>query len=66
MIAAHIDRNGNKQVEVKGQTFTVFSSWMMRATYAEDANGVVKALSESGYVSNERTVKKRIAAAFEV
>ena len=49
---------------VNGASFKVWSDFIARATFAEDANGTIKAISSSGYIKNDLTVRKAIAAAF--
>lgn len=55
-----------RTIEVSGQSFKVWSDYIMRATFAEDENGVTKQLSGSGYISAERTVKKAIKRVFNL
>ena len=50
--------------QVAGKTYTVWSDFIMRATYAEDENGIVKRLCGSGYIHKDLTVRKAIANAF--
>ena len=38
----------------------------MRRTYAESEDGTVKAISSSGYISNDLTIRKEIAIMFHL
>lgn len=51
---------------VKGHSFSVWSDFIMRATYAENENGVTKQLSGGGYISAERTIKNAIKRVFNL
>jgi hypothetical protein len=53
-----------REAQVAGQKFTVWSDFIARATFAENADGVMKAIRTSGYIHNELTVRKAIATAF--
>lgn len=49
---------------VNGKEFKVWSDFIARATFAEDANGNVKKLCGSGYIHNDLTVRKAIACVY--
>lgn len=49
---------------VQGTTYEVWSDYFTRSTYAKNPNGEVKAISASGYIHKDLTVRKAIAAAF--
>ena len=49
---------------VQGQVYEVWSDFFARCTYAKNADGDVKAISSSGYIRNDLTVRKAIAAHF--
>lgn len=49
---------------VQGQAYEVWSDYCDRCTYAKNAEGVTKAISSSGYVHNDLTVRKAIAVYF--
>lgn len=53
-----------REAQVAGQKFTVWSDFIARATFAENSEGVMKAIRTSGYIHNELTVRKAIATAF--
>lgn len=59
------ERANERKVTVEGAEFTVYDNYKVRGTYAEDGTGMAKRIS-GGYVSNERTVRKAIAAAFGI
>ncbi len=49
---------------VNGQTYTVWADFCKRATIAENEAGEQKTISGSGYIHNDLTVRKAIAAHF--
>lgn len=49
---------------VNGKNYKVWSDYIYRGTFAEDESGTVKAISHSGYIHNDLTVRKAIAIAF--
>lgn len=53
-----------KDYEVDGKKYKVWSDFEKRSTLAEDENGTVRALSTSGYVSSDKTIKKVIKERF--
>lgn len=54
-----------KFTTVQGIKFTVWSDFIARATFAENTEtGEVKAISSSGYVSNDLSIRKAIARRF--
>lgn len=53
-----------KDYEVDGKKYKVWSDFEKRSTLAEDENGTVRALSTSGYVSSDKTIKKVIKEQF--
>lgn len=57
-------RMNEKTTTVAGQTFTVWSDYIKRGTYAASASGEVKRICGGGYISNDLTVRKAIAASF--
>lgn len=50
--------------KVNGQTYKVWSDFCKRGTFAENENGEVKQLCGSGYIHNDLTVRKAIAAVY--
>ncbi len=51
------------EIQVAGQIFHTRSCMVMRCTYARRAeDGFIFAISSSGYIRNERTVRKAIAS----
>jgi hypothetical protein len=54
-----------KTTTVQGLSFRVWSDFIARATYAENTEtGEVKALSSSGYLSADLSIRKAIAIRF--
>lgn len=53
-----------KTTTVAGKTFTVWSDYMKRGTYAEDENGTEKRIAGGSYLTNDLTIRKAIAATF--
>ena len=49
---------------VAGKTFKVWGDYMKRGTYAADENGVEKRIYGGGYLNNDLTIRKEIAATF--
>lgn len=49
---------------VQGAIYEVWSDYFNRCTYAKNADGVTKAISNSGYIHNDLTVRKAIACVF--
>lgn len=49
---------------VAGNQYNVWSDFSARATFAENEDGVVKAIRSSGYIHNDLTVRKAIAISF--
>ena len=59
-------KTNTRTTTVAGKTYTVWGDFIARGTFAEDADGNVKQISFGGYVSNDLTVRKAIAAAFRL
>ena len=53
-----------RTVTVNGTEYKVYSDYTKRGTYAVNPAGEEKALRTSGYISNERSVKKAIKLVF--
>lgn len=49
---------------VEGKNYKVYADFIKRCTIAEDENGTKKAISASGYIINDLTVRKAIAIHF--
>lgn len=49
---------------VAGKTFRVWADYMTRGTYAADENGNEKRIAGGGYLRNDLTIRKAIAATF--
>lgn len=49
---------------VAGKQYSVWSDFIARATFAENEDGVVKAIRSGGYIHNDLTVRKAIANSF--
>lgn len=52
------------ETSIKGEIFTYWADFIKRCTYAKNSSGEVKAISYSGYINNDLTVRKAIAHAF--
>ncbi len=50
---------------VAGRTYEVWGDFIKRGTMAKSEDGEIKQISWSGYVSNDLTVRKAIASAFQ-
>ena len=57
-------KSSAKKTTVAGKTFTVWADYILRGMIAEDEEGNTKRIHSSGYLSNELTIRKAIAAAF--
>lgn len=57
-------KTNERTINVNGTDYTVYSDFIKRGTYAVNPAGVVKTLRSSGYLSNERSVKKAIKLVF--
>lgn len=53
-----------RKTTVQGQPYEVWSDFNNRCTYAKNAEGIVKAISSSGYIKNDLTIRKEIAIRF--
>lgn len=53
-----------KTTTVEGKTYKYWSDFIARGTFAENEDGNVIQISFSGYISNDLTVRKAIAATF--
>lgn len=51
---------------VAGKQYKVWSDFSARSTFAEDEAGTIKAISSSGYIHNDLTVRKAIARVFHL
>lgn len=49
---------------VEGKTYRYWSDFIQRATFAESEDGDVIRIHGNGYINNDLTVRKAIAAAF--
>ena len=49
---------------VQGQAYEFWSDFNTCSTYAKNASGEVKRISAGGYIRNDLTVRKAIAASF--
>lgn len=49
---------------VEGKPYEVWSDFIKRATFAKNEAGEVKAISTSGYIHKDLTVRKEIAIRF--
>lgn len=56
-----------RKATVCGKTFTVYSDFIARGTFATDeVTSETKCIRSSGYLSNELSVRKAIAIAFHL
>ena len=51
-------------VTVNGKTYRVWADYIIRGMCAEDENGKNKKIHGNGYLSNELSIRKAIAACF--
>lgn len=52
---------------VKGITYKVWCDFILRGTLAENTEtGEAKMISKGGYITNDLTIRKAIAAAFQL
>ena len=49
---------------VNGQIYKVWSDFDYRGTFAESPTGLIKQISQGGYISNDLTIRKAIAVQF--
>lgn len=49
---------------VQGEVYTVWANYARRAMFAMNANGEVRMIKASGYISKDLTCRKAIAGAF--
>ena len=59
-------RSNIKTTQVAGKTFTVWSDYIKRGTYAADKNGTEKRIAGGSYLGNDLTIRKAIAASFQL
>ena len=55
-----------RKTTVAGKTFTVWADYIIRGMCAEDEQGNIKKIHGSGYLNNELTTRKAIAAAWKL
>ena len=55
-----------KTTTVGGRTYTYWSDFMDRSTYAQDDAGNVKRICGGSYLRNDLTARKAIAVAFQL
>lgn len=53
-----------KTTTVAGKTYTVWSDFIKRGTYAADEDGNEKRIAGGSYMTNDLTIRKAIAASF--
>lgn len=51
---------------VQGETYTVWANCMKRGMFAQNEAGEVKQIKFGGYIDNDLTVRKAIAASFNL
>lgn len=51
---------------VNGETYTVWDNYKFRGTFAKNEAGEVKQIKSNGYISNDLTTRKAIAASFNL
>ena len=57
-------KTNTKTTTVAGKTYTVWSDYIKRGTFAADENGTEKRIAGGSYLNNDLTIRKAIAAAF--
>ena len=55
-----------QNITVNGKQYKVWSDFIERAMFAEDENGETKRIHGSGYLSNELSIRKAVAASFNL
>lgn len=53
-----------RETTVEGHTYKYWGDTYFRGMYAEDENGIIRMIHSSGYITNDLTVRKAIAATF--
>lgn len=51
---------------VNGETYIVWDNYKLCGTFAKNEVGEVKRIKSNGYISNDLTVRKAIAASFNL
>lgn len=51
---------------VQGETYTVWENYRFRGTFAQNEAGEIGQIKSNGYISNDLTVRKAIAAVFNL
>lgn len=51
---------------VQGETYIVWDNYKLCGTFAQNETGEVKQIKSSGYLSNDLSVRKAIAASFNL
>lgn len=59
-------KNNLRTTTVAGKTFTVWSDYMTRGTYAADENGTEERIAGGSYLRNDLTIRKAIAIHFNL
>ena len=59
-----LEHANEAKTTVQGQTYTCWVDFIRRGMYAQNADGEVRRIKGSGYLSNDLSIRKAIAAAF--
>ena len=57
-------KSNMRTITVNGKTYRVWADYIIRGMCAEDENGNIKKIHGNGYLSNELSIRKAIAASF--
>ena len=55
-----------RTITVNSKSFTIWADFIKRCMFAEDENGIIKPINGGGYLRNELTIRKAIAATFNL
>ena len=59
-----LEHANEAKTTVQGQTYTYWADFIRRGMYAQNESGEVREIKGSGYLNNDLTIRKAIAAAF--
>ncbi len=59
-------KSSMRTVTVNGKTFRVWADFIIRGMCAEDENGNIKKIYGGGYLNNELSIRKAIAASYKL
>lgn len=59
-----LEHANEAKTAVQGQTYTYWADFIKRGMYAQNEAGEIRKIKGSGYLNNDLTIRKAIAAAF--